>query len=112
MRPAHALKGSRLAARERQILAAAFEVSEEQVEEDLRQMMTWSESPDALTAWFQQRHGWDPSVPPYYVASLRRARERPLTRSAARRVMVSPRHQVFGRLYRSAGTATASRNYH
>ena len=54
-------------------LAEAYEVARIEVLDDAWLVATWTNSESTLLDSLARRHGWDPSVPPSYVASLRRA---------------------------------------
>jgi hypothetical protein len=58
--------------RELSILAAAFELTRSQVLDDAAYVAAWPGAEPALLAVMARRHAWDRSVPPYYLAALRR----------------------------------------
>jgi hypothetical protein len=58
------------------VIAAAFEVSDRDVIADATALQRWTAmrraASDAVVIrrWLQRRHGWDDSVPPYYLAYI------------------------------------------
>ena len=52
------------------VLAAAYELEPEQVVQDALLAANWDTSTEELQAILRERHAWDPSIPPYYVAAL------------------------------------------
>jgi hypothetical protein len=58
--------------RELSILAAAFELTGAQVLDDAACVAAWTGPEAALLDLLAHRHAWDRSVPPYYLAALRR----------------------------------------
>jgi hypothetical protein len=52
------------------VLAAAYELEPEQVVQDALLAANWDASSQELQAIMRDRHAWDASIPPYYVAAL------------------------------------------
>jgi len=55
-----------------EIIALAFEVAPRDVVVDAAAVRAGAPSHVPIQRWLQHRHGWDPSVAPYYVAHLLR----------------------------------------
>ena len=62
-----------LPARTLQILAEAYELSPDQVEQDVAMLHAHPWSGIAFLEWLRRTHGWDASTCVYYLAALRRA---------------------------------------
>ena len=62
-----------LPARTLQILAEAYELSPDEVEQDVAVLQAHSSSSVDLLEWLRRRHGWHASTCVYYLAALRRA---------------------------------------
>lgn len=67
----------RLPLRSREILALAYELTEDQVGEDAAFVRRWEGSDPHLIAAIEQRHGWSPEseLGRYFLAALRGALE-------------------------------------
>ena len=67
----------RLSGRWREILAGAYELTEDQVREDAVFVGRWAGSDQHLIAAIEQRHGWSPEseLGLYFLAALRGALE-------------------------------------
>ena len=61
--------------RSREILAAAYELTEAEVAHDAAHVQQWVDSDHGLIAALEQRHGWSPDseLGPYFLAALRDA---------------------------------------
>jgi hypothetical protein len=66
---------SYLSRRWREILASAYELTEDQVAQAAIHVRHWLGSDAQLIALLEQRHGWSPEseLGPYFLAALRRA---------------------------------------
>jgi hypothetical protein len=62
-----------LPARTVQILAEAYELSPDDVQQDVAVLRTHTWSSIDLLEWLRRRHGWHVSTCVYYLAALRRA---------------------------------------
>jgi hypothetical protein len=60
---------------QRALLASAYELSEDQVDQDVTRMRQWLGSDQDLTAALEKRHGWTVASEngPYYLAAMRQA---------------------------------------
>lgn len=65
----------RLSGRWREILACAYELTENEVAQDAASVWDWVGSDEHLIAALEQRHGWssDSELGLYFLAGLRRA---------------------------------------
>jgi hypothetical protein len=52
-------------------LASAFELSERDVQADARVIVEWSQGPERLTQWLNERHGWRTDEAYYFVRWVR-----------------------------------------
>lgn len=52
-------------------IAEAFELTPDDVQRDRSLVAGWTGGEAELLAWLRERHAWDASIPPYYVAWLR-----------------------------------------
>jgi hypothetical protein len=66
---------SRMSRRWREILASAYELTEEQIAQDAGQVRRWHGSDENLIAALEHRHGRNPDseLGPYFLAALRHA---------------------------------------
>ncbi len=64
-----------MSGRWREILACAYELTEDEVAHDSARVWDWVGSDEHLIAALEQRHGWSPDseLGPYFLAALRRA---------------------------------------
>lgn len=62
-----------LPARTLQILAEAYELSRDEVEQDVAVLLDHPHSGIALLEWLRRTYRWDASTCLYYLAALRRA---------------------------------------
>ena len=62
-----------LPARTVQILAEAYELSPDDVQQDVAVLQAHAWSSIDLLEWLRRRHGWHVSTCVYYLAALRRA---------------------------------------
>ncbi len=65
----------RLSPRWREILAGAYELSEDDVGDDATFVGQWEGSDQHLIAVLEERHGWstESELGPYFLAAIRRA---------------------------------------